>query len=113
MLTHFRDWYQPDKFLNSLVPSCKRKLSGLLVAVCLTAPLSIFAQSGPNDLRPNHFLPAPPPQVPFQVTLPQESFPQGQIQQAQNTPQSARAIHHLIEDMPQSQDEPEAIQRRS
>ena len=38
--------------------------------------------------------------------------PTGFIQQVQNTPQSARAMHRLIESMPQPQDEIEVIQQR-
>jgi len=39
--------------------------------------------------------------------------PPGQIQQVQNTPQAARAIHRLIEKLPEAQDDLEIIERRS
>lgn len=39
--------------------------------------------------------------------------PVGAIQQVQNTPQAARAIHRLIEKLPEAQDDLEIIERRS
>ncbi|MBC8117586.1 MAG: pilus assembly protein N-terminal domain-containing protein, partial [Candidatus Saccharimonas sp.] len=50
----------------------------------------------------------------FQLPLaqPARSQPFGAIQQVQNTPQSARAVHRLIESLPQAQDELEVIERR-
>ena len=50
----------------------------------------------------------------FQLPLSQPARnPQfGAIQQVQNTPQSARAMHRLIEKLPEAQDELEVIERR-
>ena len=46
------------------------------------------------------------------LTQPAQGRSFGVIQQVQNTPQSARAMHRLIESMPQAQDDLEVIERR-
>jgi pilus assembly protein CpaC len=67
----------------------------------------------PGRLSPSGYL-APPGQV-IQVPYSQSfsGAPPGSIQQVQNTPQAARAIHRLIDKLPEAQDDMEIIERRS
>ena len=79
-----------------------------MVAASMVAPTTAFCQSGQGySQQPIN------QQLHIQQMPQRGSIPQGMIQQVQNTPQAARAIHHLIEDMPQAQDELEIIQQRS
>ncbi len=103
MLTHFRKLHQPNLLQEQTVPHWK-KWSRLLAALCLGVPSAANAQMGPAY---------PPQGMGQRPPVQQATMPQAVIQQVQNTPQSARAIHHLIEDMPQSQEELEIIQQRS
>ncbi len=107
MLTHFRKLHQTGTDARSPFPKW-RKWPAILAALCCAMPASVGAQNGPA--YPPQGM---PPAIRFQQALPQSATPQSTIQQVQNTPQSARAIHQLIEDMPQSQEELEIIQRRS
>lgn len=129
MLTYFRELIQSPLDWPWSGP-VRKTCSGLLAALCLTTPITAIAQNGqgnslpqqgyslPNQgySIPNQGYPLPNMAPPIQFQ--QQQFPppiisQPPIQQVQNTPQSARAIHHLIEDMPQAQDEMEVIQQRS
>lgn len=71
--------------------------------------------------QPDHFA---PPNGPFRMAPPGpvinaphfQNFPgqpSGAIQQVQNTPQAARAVHRLIEKLPEASDDLEIIERRS
>lgn len=107
MLIHLRELCTSDNCSAQPVSTWK-KLPGLLAALCLAAPMSVFAQSAPGETRQGMYPPISAQQAPMQA-----ASGQLMIQQVQNTPQSARAIHHLIEEMPQAQEELEIIQRRS
>ena len=61
-------------------------------------------QYGPSGQRGSAF------QLPLTQPARNQSF--GAIQQVQNTAQSARAMHRLIESLPEAQDELEVIERR-
>lgn len=109
MLTHFRKWLQSAAHQGQKVPR-RTRWSGIVAALCLSAPLSAMAQQSPYG----GYHPSATQQSAAAYQMPpQGGQQQVNIQQVQNTPQSARAIHHLIEDMPQSQDEMEIIQQRS
>jgi len=129
MLTYFRDLIQSPLDWQLTGP-VRKTCSGLLAALCLTTPLTVLAQNGPGNALPNqgYSLPNQGYAIPNQgYTLPNLAPPiqhqhqqlmapiisQPPIQQVQNTPQSARAVHHLIEEMPQAQEELEVIQQRS
>lgn len=112
MLTHFGNWLQSGVQSGQTVPK-RRKWSGIVAAMCLAAPLSANAQSGPVYPSMGYQQPAMNQAGNAYQVQSHRGAPQQTIQQVQNTPQSARAIHHLIEDMPQSQDELEIIQQRS
>lgn len=97
--------------------SCGR---GLIASVLVTftgiCPQFAAAQQGqlvpPPGMVPLQF--SPPGQVvnvPHFQTFPGQ--PTGSIQQVQNTPQAARAVHRLIEKLPDAQDDLEIIERRS
>lgn len=107
MLIHYRDARQSGNHCKQPLTAW-RKLPRLMAAMCFFAPLTVFAQSTPVETRQGMYAPGFAQQSPLQIPSGQVS-----IQQVQNTPQSARAIHNLIEDMPQAQDELEIIQRRS
>lgn len=64
---------------------------------------------------PLHFMPAASSGSVVQVPLSQPAAPAayGAIQQVQNTPQAARALHRLIENIPEAMDDLEVIERRS
>ena len=115
MWTHLRKLQQTDTTQGLCVP-CRYKWSGLFAALCLAAPASVVAQNQPAYSPPviMHQMPGQPmhnqPNGGQQIP---NMGPQPVIQQVQNTPQSARAIHRLIEDMPQAQEELEIIQQRS
>ena len=112
MLTHFRNWLRSGVRTGQFVPD-RRKWSGLVAALCLAAPFSVNAQSGPGYPSSGYHQTTMSQAAPAYQIPSQRGPQQTNIQQVQNTPQSARAIHHLIEDMPQSQDELEIIQQRS
>lgn len=59
-----------------------------------------------------NFLP-PGPVISAPYTHRSPGQPPGAIQQVQNTPEAARAIHRLIEKLPEAQDDLEIIERRS
>ncbi len=90
----------------------------LLTALACASPSS--AQQGPAfSQEPPLYVPRTPVQFgpanqTFQLPLtqPARSQPFGAIQQVQNSPQSARAMHRLIEKLPEAQDELEVIERR-
>ena len=105
MLTHLKNLHQLDTALGCKV-SKWRKWPAILAALCCAVPASAMAQTGPG------YAPQGMSQT-AQYQQQQRSVMQSPIQQVQNTPQSARQIHQLIEDMPQSVDELEIIQRRS
>ncbi len=107
MLTHLRKLPQSRADLGQSVPNWW-KWSGLFAAICLAGPIPAIAQNGQFNSRQIVVQSTTMPQAPAQA-----GAPQNMIQQVQNTPQSARAIHHLIQDMPQSQEELEIIQQRS
>ena len=107
MLTHFKNLHQSSAEPGRRVPIWQ-KWSRLVAAFCLAAPLTAVAQSNPGYSPQMGNAPAP-----NRVVQTQAIISQNPIQQVQNSPQAARAIHHLIEDMPQSQDEMEIIQQRS
>jgi pilus assembly protein CpaC len=107
MLTHFRKLHRPCLGFGSCLPKW-RKWSRLLVAASLIAPTAVFGQG-----RPSYSPQVMTSPLPVQQISPRNGFQQPVIQQVQNTPQAARAIHHLIADMPQAQDELEIIQQRS
>ncbi len=65
---------------------------------------------GPSWQRGPNFQQGPTIQLP--LAQPARSQPFGAIQQVQNTPQSARAMHRLIENLPAAQDDLEVIERR-
>ena len=90
--------------------------ASVLVAMSWTCPAS--AQQGAlQPPQPGLFPPGrqgPPSgviQIPHSEPFPNNAT--GMIQQVQNTPQAARAIHRLIEKLPESQDDLEIIERRS
>lgn len=131
MLTYFRDLIQSPLDWPWTGP-VRKTCSGLLAALCLTTPITAIAQSGQGNSIPHQGYSLPnqgysipnqgyslpnlaPPIQPIQLQHQQIAPPviTQPIQQVQNTPQSARAIHHMIEDMPQAQDELEVIQQRS
>ena len=95
----------------------------LLSGLACVAPNAALAQQGPVYTQDSPlFGPGPQTQYgpslssgpSFQIPVGPQSRrqPTGFIQQVQNTPQSARAMHRLIESMPQAQDEIEVIQQR-
>ena len=104
-------------------------VSSVLVALSWVCPQAIFAQQGyypqqgnPYPSQQQHL--AVPGGAPMHLSQPGQviQFPPGQsfqgqpagmIQQVQNTPQAARAVHRLIEKLPEAQDDLEIIERRS
>lgn len=70
---------------------------------------SLSAPTGPMNLLPPGS--GSVIQVPHSEPFPNRNV--GAIQQVQNTPQAARAIHRLIEKLPEAQDDLEIIERRS
>ena len=107
MLTHLRKLHLIGTVAGHCVPHW-RNWTAILAAICCAVPASVGAQNGPG-YGPQGM----PAAVQYQQAPPRSAIPQPPIQQVQNTPQSARMIHQLIEDMPQSQEELEIIQRRS
>lgn len=102
MLTHFRDLHQKSVGVeNTSAHSLNWK--GLVTFAILSIPMVAFGQGGPSNSQ-QYVIQQMPVQGPQQPPV---------IQQVQGTPQGARAVHHLIEDMPQSQEELEIIQQRS
>lgn len=65
----------------------------------------------PGNAMPGNLMPGNVMTVPYTQSYPGSTL--GQIQQVQNTPQAARAIHRLIEKLPEAQDDLEIIERRS
>lgn len=94
--------------------------ASVLVTISCVIPHAVLAQQGNSQFHPGAFPGsggqqlAPPGQV---TTAPYFSNYQGPapgaIQQVQNSPQSARAVHRLIEKLPEAQDDLEIIERRS
>jgi len=95
--------------------------AALLTALACASPSSAqqgqaFPQDSPIFVQgtPIQYGPSGPMSPTFQLPLtqPARSQPFGAIQQVQNTAQSARAMHRLIESLPQAQDDLEVIERR-
>lgn len=95
--------------------------AALLTALaCATPSLAqqgpAFPQDSPVFVQGTPIQYAPPgsagPTFQLPLSQPTRNQPFGAIQQVQNTPQSARAMHRLIESLPQAQDELEVIERR-
>lgn len=93
----------------------RRLFAAVLMSFTGIFPHIAAAQQGqlvPPGMAPLHF--SPPSSV---INAPHfQNFagqPAGAIQQVQNTPQAARAVHRLIEKLPDSQDDLEIIERRS
>ena len=95
--------------------------AALLTALACASPSSAqqgqtYPQDSPNFVQgaPIQYGPSGQRGQTFQLPLTQSarSQPFGAIQQVQNTPQSARAMHRLIDRLPQAQDELEVIERR-
>lgn len=96
--------------------SCgQRLIASVLVTLTCACPQLASAQQGQL---------LPPGAAPFQISPPGpvisaphfqhfQGQPSGVIQQVQNTPQAARAVHRLIEKLPDAQDDLEIIERRS
>lgn len=88
----------------------------LITSVCAE---TCRAQQGTFLPLPNYGPPSAPPLAPPGTVITAPYFsgpgapPAGQIVQVQNTPQAARAIHRLIEKLPEAQDDLEIIERRS
>lgn len=115
MWTHLKKSHQSGTALGLITPN-RRKWSRLFAALCLAAPAPAIAQNQPNYAPPVIIQQMPGHTMSGQPTSGQQMPVAGSqqvIQQVQNTPQSARAIHRLIEDMPQAQEELEIIQQRS
>lgn len=85
-----------------------KRLSVLIAVLCLYVPSISQAEPPVVSFPQASQQPLPIPRV----TL-QNQPTQNLIQQVQNTPQSARAVFHLIKEMPQAQEEMEIIQQRS
>lgn len=99
----------------------RRLIASVLVTLSWVCPVTAQqvgfypppSQTAPNaPMAPLHL--APPGSV---IQIPHiesgSHHGAGAIQQVQNTPQAARAIHRLIEKLPESQDDLEIIERRS
>ena len=95
--------------------------AALLTALACATPSSAqqgqaFPQDSPIYIQgaPIQYGPSGQMSPTFQLPLaqPSRSQPFGAIQQVQNTPQSARAMHRLIEKLPEAQDDLEVIERR-
>lgn len=102
MLTHLRQMHQASDGVGIQVTH-SRNWKGIVTFAILSIPMAAFGQGGPANSQQYVIQQLP-------VRGPQQ---QPVIQQVQGTPQSARALHHLIEDLPQSQEELEIIQQRS
>ena len=104
----FGDWSYPAALLSGM--ACVTPTVGL----AQQGP--VFTQDSPMFVQgpPVQYGPSVSSGPAFQMPVPQQQRrqPLGAIQQVQNTPQSARAMHRLIESMPQAQDEIEVIQQR-
>ena len=76
--------------------------------------MPIYAQGAPVQYGSVQYGPSGQMSPAFQLPLsqPARNQPFGAIQQVQNTPDSARAMHRLIESLPLAQDDLEVIERR-
>ncbi len=105
---------------------CRRLIASVVVTLSCACPPTVTAQQGsfhpqiPPLSPPGPAFHLPPPgqmnsgpvvHVPYTQGI--SGQPAGAIQQVQNTPQAARAIHRLIEKLPEAQDDLEIIERRS
>ena len=117
--------------LHGFIPQgCRAVSAGLracrmpaALLVALTCASSSSAQQGPafrqdspnfvQGTRIQYGQSGPAGQaIQLPLTQPARNPQFGMIQQVQNTPQSARAMHRLIDKMPEAQDELEVIERR-
>ncbi len=94
-------------------------MASVLVTMAWAIPQAAIAQQGNGLFHPGSFPGGQPPLAPpgQVISAPYSANFQGQpvgaIQQVQNSAQSARAVHRLIEKLPEAQDDLEIIERRS